>query len=240
LFGREQTPAVKRVRITVDPGETELPLTFERATSGSDGESSGTGQVGVDIDVDVDVKVVNWNVATPPAAFLLRVEGEYERFGELLAADPNVETHELLALTERACYCFVTGVGTPGARRLWEQFGGGSLMTVPPAEWNPDGSYTFTVVGTQADVQAAVETVPDGVDVTVEAVGGRGVAEESLLGRLSERQRAAVAAALDCGYYDVPRGATTEDVARALGCAPSTAAEHLQRAEATVLHGLFE
>jgi hypothetical protein len=232
---------VKRVRITVDPGETELPLTFERATGGGTGESSvdGRGEPEPELEVDVEVKVINWNVATPPAAFLLRVEGEYERFGELLAADPDVEEYELLSLTDRACYCFVTGVGTPGARRLWEQFGGGSLMTVPPAEWNPDGSYTFTVVGTQADVQAAVETVPDGVDVTVEAVGGTEVAEGSLLGRLTARQRAAVEAALDCGYYDVPRRATTEDVARALGCAPSTAAEHLQRAEATVLHGLF-
>jgi hypothetical protein len=240
---------VKRVRITVDPGDAELPLTFERATgaAGID-EPAGNGRRGRGSESqsdpqprpEVDVEVVNWNVATPPAAFLLRVEGECERFGELLAADPDVEEYELLSLTERACYCFVTGVGTPDARRLWEQFGGGSLMTVPPAEWNPDGSYTFTVVGTQADVQAAVGAAPDGVDVTVEAVGGRGVAEESLLGRLTERQRAAVAAALDRGYYDVPSGATTEDVARALGCAPSTAAEHLQRAEATVLRGLFE
>lgn len=93
----------------------------------------------------------------------------------------------------------------------------------------PDGSYTFTVI----------ETVPDGVTVTVEAVGGREVADESLLGRLTERQRAAVTAALDCGYYDVPHRTTTEDVARALDCAPSTAAEHLQRAEAAVLRGLF-
>lgn len=62
----------------------------------------------------MDVEVINCNVATPPAASLLRVEGEYEheRFGELLAAGPSAEEYELLALIDRACYCFVTGVGT--------------------------------------------------------------------------------------------------------------------------------
>jgi predicted DNA binding protein len=52
---------------------------------------------------------------------------------------------------------------------------------------------------------------------------------------LSDRQREAVRAALDIGYYDQPRGATHEDVAAALDCAPSTASEHLRKAEAELV-----
>jgi predicted DNA binding protein len=52
--------------------------------------------------------------------------------------------------------------------------------------------------------------------------------------RLSERQREALAAGLELGYYETPREASQEDVADSLGCAPSTAAEHLQKAEATL------
>ena len=217
---------MKRVRLTVDPGDAELPLAFERAT-GDEG-------------VPYRVQVVNWNVATAPAAFLLRVEGRYREFETLLEADAAVTEYEVLPLTERACYCFVTGGGTPAAWRLWEQFAAGSLMTVPPAEWNADGSYTFTVVGTQSDIAEAVRTVPEGVSVTVEAVGGRRVAEDSVLGRLTDRQRTVLRTALDCGYYDVPRDATIEDVARELDCAVSTAAEHLQKAEGTVVRNLLE
>ena len=54
---------------------------------------------------------------------------------------------------------------------------------------------------------------------------------------LTARQRAAVRAALDLGYYDVPREADHEAVADAIDCAPSTAAEHLRKAEATLLRG---
>ncbi|MFC6975764.1 helix-turn-helix domain-containing protein [Halomicroarcula sp. GCM10025709] len=58
--------------------------------------------------------------------------------------------------------------------------------------------------------------------------------------RLSDRQREAVEAALSLGYYDIPRTATHEAVADALDCAPSTAAEHLRKAESRVLHALFD
>jgi predicted DNA binding protein len=41
--------------------------------------------------------------------------------------------------------------------------------------------------------------------------------------------------AFEAGYYDVPREASRDDVARCLGCAPSTASEHLRKAERRVV-----
>lgn len=52
---------------------------------------------------------------------------------------------------------------------------------------------------------------------------------------LSDRQREALLAALDLGYYEHPRAATQEDIASRLGCEANTASEHLQKAEAKVL-----
>ncbi|MFQ3294867.1 MAG: putative DNA binding protein [Halobacteriales archaeon] len=51
------------------------------------------------------------------------------------------------------------------------------------------------------------------------------------MGWISERQRVAVLAALELGYYDTPRRATHEEVADAIWVAPSTVSEHLQKAE---------
>ncbi len=48
-----------------------------------------------------------------------------------------------------------------------------------------------------------------------------------------------IQAALSLGYYGVPRTASHEDVAEELDCAPSTAAEHLRKAEATVIETVF-
>jgi predicted DNA binding protein len=41
------------------------------------------------------------------------------------------------------------------------------------------------------------------------------------------------------GYYDVRRDPTVEDVAAEPGCATATAAEHLRKAESTIVSSLF-
>ncbi|MFP8954379.1 helix-turn-helix domain-containing protein [Natrialbaceae archaeon A-arb3/5] len=216
---------MKRVRVTIYPGDLELPAAFERATSDE--------QI-------ARVEVVNWNVAAPPAAFLLRVRGSVERFESLLRDDPAVEEYDVLPVATGECYCFVAGVGTADARDLWENFKRGSLMTIPPAEWNADGTYTFTIVGRDADIQAAVDRVPADTRVEIESVGGTKVTTEHVIDRLSPRQRAAVETAIELGYYDRPREATSDDIARELDCATSTAAEHLRKAESKLVLGLFQ
>ncbi|WP_217493327.1 helix-turn-helix domain-containing protein [Haladaptatus sp. W1] len=42
-------------------------------------------------------------------------------------------------------------------------------------------------------------------------------------------------AALDAGYYDVPRTGSVDDVAAALDCAHSTAGELIRKAESAVI-----
>lgn len=217
---------MKRVRLTIHPGESRLPETFD-AVTGAD-------------EPFVTVEVVNWNVIDDPAAFLLRVAGDLERFERLLRADDAIEEYELLPVGGDACYCFLAGEGPADARVLWETFKRGSLLTIPPARWNADGSYTFALVGRDADLQAAIDDVPAGVRVEVDAVGGSRVAPDSVVGRLSDRQRDALEAAADLGYYASPRAATTAAVAGRLDCAPLTAAEHLRKAEATLVRALLE
>ncbi|WP_436907320.1 helix-turn-helix domain-containing protein [Halosimplex marinum] len=208
---------MKRVRVTLDPHEAARPPVYERLTGGNALDS---------------VRIENWNVATPPTAFLLRLAGDYEAFAATLASDEAVDDYELFPLADRACHCYLTGRVGPAARALFENFTRGSLLTVPPVECHDDGSSTFTIVGADADVQAAVDGAPEGTSVTVERVGGTRVAPDGAVGRLSARQREAVAAAVALGYYDGERSATCEAVAEELGCATATAAEHLRKAEA--------
>lgn len=222
---------MKRVRVTIDPGEADVPLTYTEVADADDQFA--------------EVQVLNWNITTTPATFLLRVTGDTEQFEAILDRDDAIDEYELLSLAEGECYCFVRGEGSPDARALWETFKRGSLMTVPPVEWNTNGTYTFTVVGTDTDVQTAIEKaetasdeVPDSVRIDIEAVGGDRVAPELPNDRLSDRQLEALSVAVELGYYELPRKATSEDVARELGCATSTAAEHLRKAEATLAKSL--
>jgi predicted DNA binding protein len=57
---------------------------------------------------------------------------------------------------------------------------------------------------------------------------------ESEMG-LTERQMKALKAAVELGYFDTPRRASIKDVAAALRVSPSTAVEHLRKAEKKVL-----
>ena len=208
---------MKRVRITLDPHDAALPPIYERMTSGADLDT---------------VRIVNWNVADSPAAFLLFLRGDYRRFEADLAADDAVADHALFPVTDETCHCYLTGTVGPAARALFENFTRGSLLTVPPIECHDDGSSTYAIVGADRDVQAAIEGVPDAASVTVERVGGQRVARDAPESALSARQCDALEAAVALGYYDRPRDATTEAVAAELGCATATAAEHLRKAEA--------
>lgn len=217
---------MKRVRITMDPHDIPLPPIYERMTRGADELTQ--------------VHIVNWNVSEPPTGFLLWLRGDYEGFDAELASDDSIDDYALLPRTDEECYCFLSGEVGPASRALFENFTQGTLLTVPPVVCHDDGSSTFTLVGTDSDIQNAVEGPPPGVDITVEQVGGERVTPDSAVSELSARQREAVETAIDVGYYAVPREATIETVAEKLDCATATAAEHLRKAEVTVFRALLD
>ena len=74
--------------------------------------------------------------------------------------------------------------------------------------------------------------------VTIEEVGSYDVPSRRLFAGLTDRQQQVLRAALDRGYYDVPRDGTYEDIARDLDCSASTVGQHLRRIEATVLSAI--
>jgi len=98
----------------------------------------------------------------------------------------------------------------------------------------------LTLVGPGETVQRAVEAVPDDIGVDVREVGEYASHRFEPSAALTDRQFEAVAAAVDCGYYDEPREGSTAAVAEALDCSPGTAAEHLRKAKARVMGQLVE
>jgi predicted DNA binding protein len=64
------------------------------------------------------------------------------------------------------------------------------------------------------------------------------VALGTIFSGLTEKQSAAIIAALDYGYYHTPRGILSEEIARKTGVARTTYEEHLRKAENKILHAL--
>ena len=68
--------------------------------------------------------------------------------------------------------------------------------------------------------------------------GGRQLCLDA--GAVTEKQREAIATAVDLGYYERPRTADLDAVADALGVSRSAASQRLNAAETTLIHALVE
>lgn len=73
-----------------------------------------------------------------------------------------------------------------------------------------------------------------GFDITLEKLRDYRI-QETPLDALTDRQHEVLDVAYELGYYDVPRGSSTAEVAAELGVDDSTVSEHLQRAERNIL-----
>ncbi|WP_135535758.1 MULTISPECIES: helix-turn-helix domain-containing protein [Halostella] len=182
---------------------------------------------------------LQWNFTGEELGILHYVEGDPERFEAAVQSFPEVLDYELERAGDRAFYAYIRDDTNAAVQELWGVTAWRSLVSVPPIEYRPDGTVTFSMFGPSDEIQAAIDAVPDPVSVTVEEITGLQAMPHTVASSVTDRQRAAVEAAVGVGYYDVPRTGSQADVAERLGCAPSTAAEHLRKAESRILRGLF-
>lgn len=98
-----------------------------------------------------------------------------------------------------------------------------------------DSGATLSLVGPQETIRGTInEYLESGISPELRKLGeyeGRNRPME----QLTNRQLDVIEVAYESGYYDVPREASTADVAAEVGIDPSTVAEHLQRAERNLL-----
>ena len=98
-----------------------------------------------------------------------------------------------------------------------------------------DDEVTLSLVGPQEAIRGMVRGYTSaGVTPTLRKLGEY-EGDAGPLAELTDRQREVVQTAYREGYYEVPRDASTADVAAKLDVDPSTVAEHLQRAERNLL-----
>jgi len=170
-------------------------------------------------------------------AFIFHVVGDADVYEAALAETDRVDDYELTRTGDLTFTVYVRDLPADVDARLLEGLTDGSLVVLPPLEYRSDWTVRFSVVGDPADLRAALEGMPDGVETTVDRVGEYDGADAAV-GALTARQRETLRVARELGYFEVPRAAGVEDVAAELDCAPGTAAEHLRKAEATVIEAL--
>lgn len=173
--------------------------------------------------------------------FLFAIDGDPSAFEERATETPGVESVEVSAVRDGTAYALM--VMRPLETPLFEAIHSAGPMSGfvlrTPMVYR-DGAMYGRAVGDPAPLQRALEQAPDDIDVTIEEIGQfRGGLDDPVT-RLSERQREALAAAIELGYYERPRSATHEDVADVLDCAAATASDHLQKAESKLVRAVMD
>lgn len=98
-----------------------------------------------------------------------------------------------------------------------------------------EDGFVTDVSGTQAAIGEVIRAYERaGMSVSLERIRDYEAASGPI-DALTDRQREVLETAFEMGYYDVPRGATTDALAAEIDLDPSTVSEHLRRAERNVV-----
>lgn len=185
------------------------------------------------------VELVTWNVTSEDEEYaFFRIEGDIDAYRNRIRDVKTVRTYNLTPIDETSFYSYV--VQEPReADRMWRQvFTNRNLVVVPPIVYDEDTRMTLTVVGDKDDLQALIKNFPKEFELTVEEVGDYDRRYPTIVADVTDRQLEAITVAVKVGYYTVPREASLTAVADELGCAESTASNHLRKAEARVMRRL--
>lgn len=178
---------------------------------------------------------IQWDFTGESLGVLHYVEGEMEAFDAAVSEIAPVIDHILERDTENGFYAYVLGSTTERLRRLLDAVLVERLVVIPPVQFDERGRITLTLFGPSERIQSVLDAVRPLASVRVERVGSLTGLPSVAQHPLTERQREALEVGVELGYYEVPREASHEAVAAELDCAPSTAAEHLQKSQAKVV-----
>ncbi|WP_255195635.1 helix-turn-helix domain-containing protein [Halorarius litoreus] len=169
---------------------------------------------------------------------LYKLRGEPEEIVAELEEHPDVVDLDLLDVEDDCFHLYLHVLPGEPAGSLMALAQTYALMIDTPLEFTGRGSLRTTVVGTHEMLRQAIDELPDDVRISVEQVGQYAPENGDTLSALTDRQLEVFQAAVELGYYEIPRRATHEDIAELLDCAPSTVDEHLRKAESRVLSSL--
>lgn len=185
------------------------------------------------------VELITWNATSEDEEYaFFRIEGDVDAYRDRISDVASVRTYNLTPIDESSFYSYVVHEPRETDRSWRRAFADRNLVVVPPIVYDEDTRMTLTVVGDKDDLRALLEDFPEEFALTVEEVGDYDRRRPTIAADLTDRQREAVAVAVDVGYYAVPREAGLAAVADRLGCAESTASNHLRKAEARVMSRL--
>jgi len=185
-----------------------------------------------------EARLLEWNASTEDSlTALYAIDGDADAFVDELGESAVVVEFELAHVGGNRFYVLIVGRPSeaPLFRRVIDAITQMGLIIATPVVYR-EGRVHFRIVGESTVLQSMVDAIPQGFDIDIHAIGTFPDGTTAPAAVLSERQRTVIQTAIELGYYESPRNTTHADIAERLGCAPNTVTEHLQKAEAKLVH----
>ena len=168
------------------------------------------------------------------AVMLYQLDGDAEHAEEVLEGSPEVVAYNV-SQTDESVHAYIHFETNDTVADLLGITHEHEIILDTPIEYTRRGGLRMTVVGDEATIRETIAAVPDGVRLKLEETGEYEPSARRLFAQLTPRQQETLLAAVDAGYYEVPRRATHADVAATLDRTGGTVGEHLRKIEAAVL-----
>lgn len=167
---------------------------------------------------------------------LYSARGDLERTAEILADQPDVIARDVSG--EREGLAYIHFRPTETVLRLLSIVQTTEIVLKTPIDCIEGGGVRVTIIGDDSTIGRAVDSIPESLTLSLEGTGDYHPDSEQLFSVLTARQQEILEAAVELGYYEVPRQATHGDVAREVGVSAGTVGEHLRKVEGKVLSPL--
>ncbi|WP_394348194.1 helix-turn-helix domain-containing protein [Salinadaptatus halalkaliphilus] len=187
-------------------------------------------------------ELLSWNIETGNETEyeLFYVEADREPYEEAIASVASIRWYRITEIDDESFYVYLCQETRPEDKTWREAYTTLDLVVLPPIIYDSDASFEMTLVGAGDDLRTLLETLPDDLEVTVDAIGEFDRRHKTIATDCTERQFEALQVAVETGYYDVPRNGTLADVAYELDCAEGTASHLLRQGEAAVIKRLTQ
>lgn len=172
--------------------------------------------------------------------FLFYVEGDIDVYTDALRAVDRIREFEVTRIDDDGYYVFLTQRRDAVDEAMFDPFQRTGIVVVPPVDFRPSGIVRLTLIGERGPLGDALAELPDRIESDVLRIGEYDWRQDLFDPGLTDRQFDALAAAVESGYYEYPRSGTVEEVAERIDAAPSTASEHLRKAESAMMSAFIE
>jgi hypothetical protein len=164
--------------------------------------------------------------------------GDRERYEDIMSSSPAVDAY--MVSGDERWMAVSQFEPTDPVRRLLEWQQQADVVVETPILFGVDGTQKITVLGDESAFSRIFEKAKSmgALEAEIEETGEYNPDAQRFTRPLTSRQEEVLAAAVDVGYYRAPREATHEEVAQAVGLAPSTVGDHLRKIEASVFESI--